>query len=198
MILFYCTTDQLRVLSICVIFCWSYAPFGMKNAKNTQFSALFSYTLWHIELIFCISLCFTLLQIKIECCHLPSNFVGVMPLLELRILEIHFSLTCFDISGWNFTYDFVLLYYRSSESVVNFRQFLIELYPLLEIYWKYPVFCTFLLCALTYWAETLHITLFNVQKIKFECHNSVSVWLSVRPSIFCIFLLHTSTYLDEN
>ena len=57
------------------------------------------------------------------------------------------------------------------------------------------VFCTYLLCALTYWAE---MTLFNVQKIKFECHISVSVWLFVRPSIFCTFLLHALTYLAEN
>ena len=93
-----------------------------------QFSALFSYTLWYIELKFCIWLCFTVLQIKFECCQFPSIFVGVMPLLELRILEKysfpHFSLICYDISSWNFAYDFVLLYNRSSSSVVNFHQFL--------------------------------------------------------------------------
>ena len=54
-----------------------------------QFSALFSYMLWHIELQFCIWLCFTILQIKFECHQFASIFVGVMPLLELRILEIH-------------------------------------------------------------------------------------------------------------
>ena len=52
-----------------------------------------------------------------------SIFVGVMPLCELRILEIHsfphFSLTCFDILSWILAYDFVLLHYRSSSSVVN-------------------------------------------------------------------------------
>ena len=85
---------------------------------------------------------------QVRCCQLPSIFVGVMPLLELRILEIHsfphFSITCFDISGWNFTYDFVLLY-RSSSSVVNFRQFLMELYPFRNVeYWKFTVFRTFL------------------------------------------------------
>ena len=57
-----------------------------------------------------------------------SSFVVVMPLLELKILEIHcfpqFSPTCFDILLWNFSLDFVLLYYWSSLSVVNFRQFL--------------------------------------------------------------------------
>ena len=44
-ILFYCITDQVRVSSICVNFCRSYAPFGTYNTgnkKNTQFSALFS------------------------------------------------------------------------------------------------------------------------------------------------------------
>ena len=73
---------------------------------NLEFSALFSYMLWHIELKFCIWLCLTVLQIKFECRQFPSIFVGVMPLLELRILKIHsfphFSLTCFDILSWNF------------------------------------------------------------------------------------------------
>ena len=93
-----------------------------------QLSALFSYMLWHFELKFCIWLCFTVLQNKFECRQFPSIFVWVMPLLELRILKIHsfphFSLTRFDILSWNFAFDFVLLYYRSSSSVVNFRQFL--------------------------------------------------------------------------
>ena len=95
---------------------------------NMQFSALFSYMLWHIELKFCKWLCFTVLQIKFECGQFASIFVGVMPLLELRILEMHsfphFSLPFFDILSWNFIYDFVLLYYRSSYSVVNSHQFL--------------------------------------------------------------------------
>ena len=45
--------------------------------------------LWHIELKFCIWLCFKVLQIKFECRQFASIFVGVMPLLELRILEMH-------------------------------------------------------------------------------------------------------------
>ena len=178
--------------------------------------------LWHIELKFCIWLCFTVLQIKFKCRQFASIFVGVMSLLELRILEIHsfphfsltpfnilswkfaydfvfmyhraslsvvillqiflwvmplcelrileihsfprFSLTCFDILSWKFAYDFVLLYYRSSSSVVNLRQFLWELCPFWNLeYWKYIVFRTFLLRSLTYWAEIFHITLFSVQ-----------------------------------
>ena len=185
----YCTTDQVWVLSISVNFCRSYAPFGTWNTGNTQFSTLFSYMLWHIGLKFYIWLRFTVLQIKFECCQFPSIFDGVIPLfrlLELRILKIHsfphFSLTRFDILSWNFAEYFVLLYYRLSLSVLNLRWFLWELCLFWNLnYWKYTVFCTFLLHALTYWAETLHMTLFNVQKIKFKCHNSVSVLLSVRP-----------------
>ena len=73
----------------------------------------------------------------------------------------HFSPTCFDILSWNFAYDFVLLYYRSSSSVVNFRQVLCELCPFCNLqYWKYTVFRTLLLHALTYWAQIMHKTLF--------------------------------------
>ena len=133
MTLFYCTTDQLRVSPICFNFCGSYAHFGTYNTGNIQFSALFSYMLWHNELKVCIWLCFTVLQFKFECCQFASIFVGVMPLLLLTILEKHsfphFSLTCFDILSWNFAYDFVLLYYRSASSVLNLRQFLWELCP---------------------------------------------------------------------
>ena len=59
-----------------------------------------------------------------------SIFVGVMPLLELRILEIHsflhFFLTCFDMLSWNFAYNFFLLHFRLNFSDVNLRQFLWE------------------------------------------------------------------------
>ena len=121
--------------------------------------------LWHIELKFCIWLNFTVLQIKFECRKFLSIFVGVMPLLELKILEIHsfpqFSPTCFDIFSWYFAYDFILLYYRSSLSVVNLRQFLWELGPIWNLnYWQYTVFRSFLWYALTYCAEILHTTLF--------------------------------------
>ena len=112
MTLFYCTTEQSRVLSICVNFCWSYAPFGTHNTENTQFSALFSYMLWHIELKFCIWLCFTVIQIKFECGQLQfvSIFMGVCPFWNLEYWKYsfpHFSLTCFDILSWNFSYDFL-------------------------------------------------------------------------------------------
>ena len=96
-----CTIDQVWISLISVNICRSYAPFWYSNTGNTQFSALFFLIRWHIELKFCIWLCFNILQIKLECRQFPSIFVGVMPLLELKILEIHsfpqFSPTCFDI-----------------------------------------------------------------------------------------------------
>ena len=165
-----------------------------------QFSALFCYMLWHIEFKFCIWLCFNVPQSKFECRHFASIFVGVMPLCELRILEIHsfphFSLTCFDILSWNFAYDFVLLYYRSSSSVVNLRQCLWELCPFWNLeYWKYTVFRTFLLHPLTYWAESLHITLFfSVLQIKFEWYGDVRP--SVRPSQFSALFSYMLWHID--
>ena len=141
---------------------WELCPFwNLEYWKYTVFRTflLHALTYWaeilHMTLFYC-----TTDQVWVS-----SIFVGVMPLLELRILEIHsfphFCLTCFDILNWNFAYDFVLLYYRSSSSVVNLRQVLWELCPFWNLeYWKYTVFRTFLLHALTYWAEILHMTLF--------------------------------------
>ena len=103
--------SSLSVVNLQIKFCRSYAPFGTYNTGNTQFSALFPYILWYIELKFYIWLCLTVLQIKSGCRQFASIFVGVMPLLELRLLIIHslphFSPTCFDILSWNFSYDFV-------------------------------------------------------------------------------------------
>ena len=133
-----------------------------------------------------------------------------MPLLERRILEIHsfphFSVTRFDILSWNFAYDFVLLYYRSSSSVVNFRQFLLELRPFWNVEnWKYTVVHTLFLHVLTYWAEILHLT-FTVLEIKFECCQFPSIFVEVMPllelrvleyAIFRTFLLHALIYQAE-
>ena len=86
------------------------------------------------------------------CRQIALMFVGVMALLELRILKIHsfphFSLSCLGILSSNFAYDFVSPYHRSSSSVVNLHQFLLELCPFWNLeYWKYTVFRTFLLYA---------------------------------------------------
>ena len=107
----------------------------------------------------------TVLQIKFECCHFASIFEGVMPLCEFRIKVMcsfpHFSPTCFDILSWNFAYDFMLMYYKSRLSVVTLHQFLKDLSLFLNLeYRKYTVFRTFLLHALTYLGEILHMTMF--------------------------------------
>ena len=107
-----------------------------------------------------------------------------MPLLELTILEIHsfphFSLTCFDILSSNFAHDFVILYYRSSLSVVNFRQVLCELCPFCNLqYWKYTVFRTFLIHALTYSAEILHMTLLSPRNALQRGYSNAAVVPSV-------------------
>ena len=47
------TTDQVWVSSFCVNFCRSNALFGTSNTGNTQFSAVFSYMLWYIDLKVC-------------------------------------------------------------------------------------------------------------------------------------------------
>ena len=146
-------------------FWWEFRPFwNLEYWKYIVFRTFLLPAVTYWAYICHIWLCFTVLQIKFEFYQFASIFVGVMPLLELRILEIHsfphFSLTCFDILSWNFAYDFVLLYYRSSLSVVNLRQFLWKLCPFWNLeYWKYTVFHTFLLHSLTNWAEILHMTL---------------------------------------
>ena len=134
-----------------------------------------------------------------------------MPLLECRILEIHsflhFSLPRFDIIELKFCIWFLLYFnYRSSSSVVNFRQFLLELCPFWNVEnWKYTVFRTLFLHALTYWAEILHLT-FTVLEIKFECCQFPSIFVGVMPlleprileyAIFRTFLLHALIYLAE-
>ena len=116
-----------------------------------SFSALFSYILTYIELKFCILFCFTVLHIKFNSRYFASIFVWVIPLLELRINKIcsfpHFSPTSFDILSWNFPYDFGLMYYRSSLSVVTLCQFLMELCLFLNLEY------TFLQHPLSYWAQ---------------------------------------------
>ena len=62
----------------------------------------------------------------------PSVRLSVRPSVRLSVRPSgspsahfpHFSLTCFDILSWNFAHDFVLMYYRSSSTVVTSRQFL--------------------------------------------------------------------------
>ena len=111
---FQCTSGQVRVSSLCISFWRSYASLWTSNIVNVQFSALFSFVIWHILLKFCIWFCFDVLQIKFEYRHFASIFEGVMSLFELRLWEIHsfpqFSPSCSDILSHNFAHAFVLMY----------------------------------------------------------------------------------------
>ena len=123
--------------SISVNFFLSYAPFELQTLTNMQFSAIFSYMLWHMELKFCLWLCFTVLQIKFECHQFASIFVGVMPLLEIRILEIHrfphFSLPFFDILSWNYIHDFFSTVLQIKLECRQFASIFVEVMPLLGL-----------------------------------------------------------------
>ena len=158
---------RLQTGRIMVWWCPSVRPSGSPSVRPSQFSALFSHMLWHIDLKFCVSLYFYACKIKFEYHQFPSLFARVMLPFNFKLLQIcsfpHFSPTCFDILSSNFVYDFVLMYYRASLSVVILLQVLLELCLFVNLeYSKYTVFRTSLLHALTYWAEILHITVFNV------------------------------------
>ena len=120
---------------------------------------------------------------------LRQFFEGVMPLCELRIKVMcsfpHFSHTCFDILSWDLAHDFCFnvlqikfewlhfasifkrpssdgTYYGMVMSVrVSFGPTLRpSIRPSGSPSVRAPVFRTFLLHTLTYWAEILHLTLF--------------------------------------
>ena len=161
-------------------------PSGSPSVRPSQFFALFSYMLWHIDLKFCVSLYFYARKIKFECYQFPSLFAGVMLLFDFKLLQIcsfvHFSPTYFDILSSNFVYDFVLMYHNASFSVVILLQFLLELCLFVNLeYSKYTVFRTFLLHALTYWAESLHMTLFYCTTDQVPVLSIASIFVGVMP-----------------
>ena len=80
------------------------------------------------------------------------------------------------------------MYYRSSLSVVTLRQYLKELSLFLNLeYRKYPVFRSYLLHALTYWGEILHMTLFYCTTDQVQV-SLLYTSLAVRPSIHFLYL----------
>ena len=161
---------------------------------------------------FGVSLYFYARKIKFECHQFPSLFAGVMLLFNFKLLQIcsfpHFSPTCFDILSSNFVYDFVLMYHRASLSVVILLQFLLELCLFVNLeYSKYTVFRTFLLHALTYWAEILHMTLFysttDQVRVLSICVNFCGSHApfgtkNTGNTVFRTFLLHPLTYWAES
>ena len=92
---------RLQTGRIMIWWCPSVRPGLRPSVRPSQFSALFSYMLWHIDLKFCVSLYFYARKIKFECHQFLSLFAGVMLLFNFKLLQIysfpHFSPTCFDI-----------------------------------------------------------------------------------------------------
>ena len=100
-----CTSDQAECrYSVStfegVMHLFELTIYGIRSFPN--FHA--SYILWHIELKFCIWLCFNVLPTKYVCCHFAQFFP-----------------TWSNILSFNLAYDFVLMYYKSSSSVVTLR-----------------------------------------------------------------------------
>ena len=115
--------------------------------------------LWYIELKFCIWLCLTILQIKFHCRQFASIFVGVMPLLERKMMK-YIVFRTFLLHALTYWAEILLLFYCTIDQVWVSSIF-VGVMPLLELrILKYTIFCTFLLHALVYWAEILHLTLF--------------------------------------
>ena len=152
--------------SLCVNIWRSYASLWTANIGNMQFSSLFSDILWHIELTFCIWFCVNVLQIKFECRHFASIFERGIPLSELRIQEMWSFLHGFSYMRWHIELNFCIWlcfwwtidHIRVLSLCVNFQK-LLCLFLNLE-YRKCEFFLTFLLHALRYWADILHIWLY--------------------------------------
>ena len=132
----------------------SVRPSGSPSVRPSQFSALFSYMLWHIDLKFCVSLYIYARKIKFECHQFSSLFTNTQ-----------FS-ALFSYMLWRIEFKFCIwLCFNAPQSKFECRHFasifvgVLCLFVNLE-YSKYTVFRIFLLHALTYWAEILHMTLF--------------------------------------
>ena len=120
----------------------------------------------------------------------------------------HFSPTCFEILSWNFVYHFIMMHVRASSNAIDFRQFLVELCPFLTSNcYKYAVFRTFLLHALTFRAEIWHMTLFycTTEQVRVStisvnfCWELCPFWNLEywKYTVFGTFLLHALTYWAE-
>ena len=74
----------------------------------------------------------------------------------------HFSHTCFDILSLNFAHDFVLMFFRSSLSVVTLWQFLKELCLFVKLLSTNRHDCNTLQCDFVILLRNLHVWLYRV------------------------------------
>ena len=70
-------------------------PSGSPSLRQSQFPAFFSCMPRHIELKFGVWLHSYARKIKFDCRRFASILEGVMPLIKLRIQEIHIFFNCF-------------------------------------------------------------------------------------------------------
>ena len=138
--------------------------------------------LWHIALKFCIWLCLTVLQIKFEWNQFASIFVGVMPLLELRILKytVFRTFLLHVLMNWAEILHTTSFYCTTGQIRINLRQLLWELCPFWNLkYWKYtfPAFFSYML-----WHIELEFCITGMSL--FYC-TSYQVWVSSICVNFC-------------
>ena len=82
----------------------SIASFGIYNIGNTQFSSLFSYVLWHLQLTFFIWLC--LMYFKSRSSAILCVRLNLCPSIHF----LHVPPTCIDKFSWNLKFDVGFLY----------------------------------------------------------------------------------------
>ena len=156
MTLFYCTTDQVHVLSIssfASIFVGVMPLFELWILEYTVFHTFLLHALkyWAEILHMTLSYCTT----DEECRQFASIFVGVMPLLNLEywIYTVFHTFLFTALTYWAEILHMILFYCTTDQECRQFASILWELCPFWNLeYWKYTVFNTFLLHALTYWA----------------------------------------------
>ena len=105
-------------------------------------------------------------------------------LVNAIVIHVGYRLFVYPSSGINFH---IFYFSRSSSSIVTLWQVLEGIIPILKLeYRKYALFHIFLLHALTYWTEIVHMLHCddNDIQIKFECRHVAGVRPAVRPSIF--------------
>ena len=136
---------------------------SVRPSVRHSFPHFFSYMLWHIDLKFCVSLYFYARKIKFECHQFPSLFAGVMLLLTSNSYKyaVFRTFLLHALTYWvQILYmTFVLMYHRSSLSVVILLQFLLELclfvnFKILEIH-SFPHFS--LTCFFQVWVSSISV-----------------------------------------
>ena len=138
-------------------------PFWISNSyKYAVFRTFFLHALinWdeimHIILFYCITD-----QVRVSSINIPSGSPSVRPSVR-PFVTVFRTFLLHALRYWaQILCNFILMHVRSSSNAINFRQFVLQLCP----FWtsksyKYAVFRTFLLHALIYWDELLHMTLF--------------------------------------